>query len=232
MYKTRMCSNWINAGTCRNGDACSFAHGDAELQSVWTYFPEENGVQEHWVHRKNLRPDGTPVLKTEPPGDWVDVEQRRAAAGAKGFTSGMPNRPSLARPPAPPRANARGYVNNNSGGTAAAAAEEEGEEEWEDAMEDMTPCPWVEQPPSDGLQDHWLHSLTGEIVYDPPMVRVGREFWGQGGRRGNRYCFRASQLQRVQLCKCPVVLKKKKRNYGTSCVSSSSTAPPPQKRKN
>ena len=33
----------------------------------------------------------------------------------------------------------------------------------------LEPCLWVEQPPANGRQEHWVHSMTGEISYDPPM---------------------------------------------------------------
>jgi hypothetical protein len=123
----------------------------------------------NWVHRSNEA-----RVKTEPPGDWVDVEQRRVAAGVEGFTTGMPQRADAAR-----RNNKNNNNNNMFGGRGAAPAESE-EEEWMDAMEELSgegegPCPWVEQPPSNGRQEHWLHILTGEIAYDPPMVG---EKWG------------------------------------------------------
>lgn len=30
-FKTEMCKNWIEVGTCRYGNKCQFAHGDNEL---------------------------------------------------------------------------------------------------------------------------------------------------------------------------------------------------------
>lgn len=30
-FKTEMCKNWIEIGTCRYGNKCQFAHGDQEL---------------------------------------------------------------------------------------------------------------------------------------------------------------------------------------------------------
>lgn len=30
-YKTEMCKNWIEVGTCRYGNKCQFAHGEQEM---------------------------------------------------------------------------------------------------------------------------------------------------------------------------------------------------------
>ena len=30
-FKTEMCKNWIEAGSCRYGNKCQFSHGEQEL---------------------------------------------------------------------------------------------------------------------------------------------------------------------------------------------------------
>ena len=32
-YKTEMCRNWVQTGTCRYGDKCQFAHGYSDMRA-------------------------------------------------------------------------------------------------------------------------------------------------------------------------------------------------------
>ena len=69
-YKTKMCADWDAGLPCTRGDACSFAHGDVELQSHWAYVPADAQYAEHWVHKVggrvrtslSLCPDACPLL--------------------------------------------------------------------------------------------------------------------------------------------------------------------------
>lgn len=45
-YKTALCNNWKRFGNCRHGEACTFAHGEAELRRTHSY-----GYGGRWVQR-------------------------------------------------------------------------------------------------------------------------------------------------------------------------------------
>jgi hypothetical protein len=44
-YKTRMCQNWLDAGHCKFGSRCMFAHGDAELKAYRKLSQQEFAAQ-------------------------------------------------------------------------------------------------------------------------------------------------------------------------------------------
>ncbi|CAG8609090.1 10403_t:CDS:2 [Ambispora gerdemannii] len=63
LYKTEICRNWQETGTCRYGSICQFAHGENELQRFKPYF----------IHKiNNLQVEKSALYKTEICRNWKE----------------------------------------------------------------------------------------------------------------------------------------------------------------
>mmetsp|Transcript_31541 Transcript_31541/g.30861 ORF Transcript_31541/g.30861 Transcript_31541/m.30861 type:complete len:140 (+) Transcript_31541:153-572(+) len=75
-YKTEMCKNWIEQGTCRYGSKCQFAHGN--LQLIQKDAPQNNKYKSKLCkqfHEKNFCPYGRRCLFIHEVRSYEEVHQ-------------------------------------------------------------------------------------------------------------------------------------------------------------